>query len=145
MADGWKLVRCSWLFDPEPMDIVHMEAQETDYGYRGFHHERDAYLGIRSDAIVALVVTIDGVAQPAYAIPSTAGARSLLYLPFAANKGKLYRYTLDSAGAFHLYDLSVRAKGWEEASYKIVQPNFGLESPVYSDTVQVATKKENRF
>jgi len=121
----WKLFRIvSWLFDPEPPDLIHLEAQETTHGFYGFHFERDSYLELRSEGQVTVTVIIDGVTQPAYLIASTASEHRRVYLPFAANKGKDFRYELDGAAAFHLYDMMIRAKAWAGEAYQSVRPSF---------------------
>lgn len=135
----WQLFRLKWLQDPEPMDLVHYESQETNHGYYGFHFDRDGYLELRSSAVVALTVVIDGVIQaPSYTILSTGDARSKVYIPMRANKGKYYRYLLDSAESFHVYNFRVRSKGWGAGPFRDVTPLTGTESAADFDSLRDA-------
>lgn len=112
----------------EPARVKHWEARESSLGGGGFIHLRDAYIALRSTAAVTFIITFDGTAQ-SYTIPSTSGNRRKVYIPFDANKGKLYKFEFDSSAEFQLYhqDCEVRAKQWlTNLGYKILRP-FGGE------------------
>ena len=134
---AWKLVRVQWLYDPEPYKITHWETQPSPNGFDGFWFERDSYLEMRSSAIVAVTITVDGVAQAALPIASTADERLKVYIPFPAIKGKLYRYQFDSASPFYIYAWSCRAHTWRgESPYRHINPLTGTESPWNVDAVR---------
>lgn len=112
----------------EPAKIKHWEARESSLGGGGFIHLRDAYIALRSTADVTFIITFDGTVQ-SYTIPSTSGNRRKVYIPFDANKGKLYKFEFDSSAEFQIYhqDSEVRAKQWlTNLGYKILRP-FGGE------------------
>ena len=116
------------LFRLEPASVKHWEARESSLGGGGFIHLRDAYIAIRSTAAVTFIITFDGTAQ-SYTIPSTSGNRRKVYIPFDANKGKVYAFEFNSSAEFQLYhqDCEVRVKQWlTNLGYKILRP-FGGE------------------
>lgn len=90
------LYQIDTLWRPEPAAVVHWETRESSYGIPGYLHIRDAYVCIRSNDTVTLTVTIDNTVQQTYTIPTTGGLRQKVYIPFQANKGRLYHFAFDS-------------------------------------------------
>lgn len=101
----------------EPVAVTHWESQPTSFEFPGFIHCRDAYIAIRSTTAATLKMTFDtgqGEVVQTYTVPSTSGLRAKVYVQFASNKGLAYRFALDSAASFRLYeeDIEFRVKPW---------------------------------
>lgn len=130
------------LWRPEPVSLTHWEARESSYGMPGFGHIRDSYVAIRSSSAVILTMTFDGIVQT-YTIPSTGGLRQKVYVPFAANKGKLYKFSFDSVDGvsqFRLYvqDCELRVKPWVTSlGYQTVRA-WGGETSLVTDAYESA-------
>lgn len=118
------------MWKPEPAQVTHFETRESAYGLVGWLHARDANIAIRSTSTVTLTMTFDGTAQ-AYSIPSTAGARRKVYIPFHSNKGKVYKFSFDTTDgtSFRLYqsDMELRLKPWVTSLGYQVMKAFGGE------------------
>jgi hypothetical protein len=111
-----------WRDDEEA--VKHWECPPTSHGFPGWQHVRDGYIGIRSTAAVTMTINIDGT-DYTYNVPSTAGARSKVYVEFRPVKGKMFQYKFDSEGIFRLYgeDTQLNVKSWQTAlGYKPIFP-----------------------
>lgn len=124
------LYQCDILYRMEPAAMQHWEVPPNSLGMNGFFHLRDSYVTLRSNADVTMSTFLDGATSPiVYTIPSTAGKKLKVYVPFAANKVKLVGFSFDSAQDFRIYqpECELRIKQWvTDLGYATV-PLFGAE------------------
>lgn len=122
-----------WLFDEEPFGLTRWESQETDDGVPGYKTWMFANVTLLSAATVVMTMVIqrsqsgDGQRETlTYAIPSTAGVKLDMYVPFAAAKGVKVKYLFESAAAFTLYreESSVVLLPWGQGQTLVAHP-FG--------------------
>lgn len=123
------------LFREDEEPIYHWEQPEMSHNPSGapssspgWSHVRDGYFCVRSDQDITLTHTVDGVAYT-YTLASTSGQKRRVYIKFAPVRGKLYRYSLDSAGLFRLYgeETQLNVKPWNTAlSYTPMYPFIGV-------------------
>jgi hypothetical protein len=114
----------------EPAAMRHWEVPPSSLGLEGWFHCRDSYVTLRSAADVTMTLTADDGTTQTFTLPSTAGAKKKLYVPFAANKLKLVGFSFDSAADFRIYqpECELRAKQWVTALGYSVSPLFGAEA-----------------
>lgn len=120
-----KLYQFDVLFRADEEVIKHWEFPPTTHGLPGWMQTRDAYFVLRSTSAVTLTVEVDGVADTPYSIPPTSGNKMKQYIQLLPRKGKVFRYSLDSATGFRLYgnECEVRVKPWNaQMGYKLVSP-----------------------
>lgn len=124
-GNGTVLYQFEVLFRLDEEKIDHWEQPENSYGIPGWMHIRDVYFALRSAAEVTVTQTIDGTVYT-YTLPSTAGERRRQHLYLTPQKGKMFRWALDSESPFRLYgeDTQFNIKAWNETGYKPVYP-FG--------------------
>ena len=128
------------LYRPDPIPLIHSEVRESSYGMQGYFHCRDAYIGLRSTVSVTLTMTFDGTSQT-YTLPSTAGNRRKVYIPFSSNKGKVYRFQFDAVDGqtpFQIYavDTELRIKQFMTSlGYQTIRA-FGEESTAVTSAFQ---------
>lgn len=126
-SNFWReITPARWIFEPLPEAVLVYETQELSYGWEGFGHHRDAWIGIESTADVTWTVTVDNVAF-VYTIPSTAGLFVKSYHVLQPMKGKATKHRLSSSQPFRLYspDSVVRLKPWgQDVAYTAFRP-FG--------------------
>lgn len=122
----WKLYDFRWIFDEEPAALTRWETQELDHGQLDYHSLLFGEITLRSTATVTLQITSrlsDGSnIVKTYAIPTTAGAKRKVFVPFEATQGVLHQYLFTCASAFWLY---------REESSITVQPWGGNPQPVH--------------
>lgn len=127
------------LYRLEPVQVSHFETRELSYGMPGFGHARDAYVAVRSTSPITLTMTFDGTAQT-YTIPSTSNLRRKTYVPFISNKGKLYKFSLDTSdgSGFRVYqeDSEVRFKPWITSLGYQVTRALGAEAPMVTQAFE---------
>jgi hypothetical protein len=119
------------LFRSDQEVLKHWEIPETTFGLPGWNHIRDGYFMLRSDAIINVTQTIDGVAHT-YTIPSTSGQKRKMYVKFDPVRGKVFRFALDSSLGFRLYgdETQLNIKPWNtNLGYK---PIFPFGAPGYA-------------
>lgn len=106
-ANPGRLYSHEWIFDEEPLALTRWETQETDHGIAETQIPITGTVTVKSQAEVTLTLTIysqTGVATvQTYPLPSTAGAKIALDVPFAAAKGRLFKYLFTSEQPFTLY------------------------------------------
>lgn len=89
-------------------DAVQLESWSVtgiSHGLEGWQILRSAYITLRSDGTVNLIVTTDGDEQT-YTIASTGGQKRKIFVPFNPTKGKVFDYRLEILDAtyFRLYN-----------------------------------------
>lgn len=120
-ANPGRLYAREFIFDEEPLSLGRWETQELDFDDMGWKAVLGGFITIKTpDAVnpVTLTTTVLGQSGTAMAtlvnvLPGTSGAKQKIYVPFAANKGVLYKFVFTCATAFWLY---------REESTLIVQP-----------------------
>jgi len=125
------LYQLTIMYRPSATAMTHWELPPTSHGLIGWQHVRDAYISIRTNAPVTFAVTSDTTGQMVFTLPNTSNQKQKIYVPFPANKGKLYKYQFDSTAVFQLYaqETEVRAKSWNTVmGYQIAQI-LGAETP----------------
>lgn len=127
------------LWRQEPAQVTHSEVRESSYGLNGWMHARDSNIAIRSNGNVTMTMTFDGTAQT-YVIPSTGGLRRKVYVPFHANKGKVYKFSFDTSDGsqFRLYqaDTELRLKPWvTDLGYQVFRA-FGGETTMATTDIE---------
>lgn len=103
-----RLYSMEWIFDEEPLALSRWETQELDLEISGWKVLPTAWITLKSTAQVTLTTTVYGqngtvIATLTNNIPSTGGVKQKVYVPFAPNKGMLYKFVWTSASAFWLY------------------------------------------
>lgn len=115
-----------------PRELLGWQTLATSHGFpNGYHHVRDGYFAIISNADVTLTINVDGK-NFTYTLASTSGNFRKIYVPFQVMKGKLFAYGLSSSKVFRFfeYDSSIRAKLWKsQDEYSFVNP-FGAGNNV---------------
>ncbi len=126
-----RLYSMEWIFDEEPLALSRWETQELDLGVSGWKVMPAAWVTLKSTAQVDYTVTVYGQSGTAMttlsgSIASTAGATQKVYVPFAANKGRLYKFLFTSAARFWLYreESLVYMQPWGSPEPTAVKP-FG--------------------
>lgn len=112
-----RLYSMAWIFDEEPLALTRFETQEEPNDISGFQIPTSGQITLKSTAQVNMrVITYgqNGLAldDNTYALPSTAGVKSVLTLnPFLTpQKGLLTKFVFTSASGFWLY----REESWLE-------------------------------
>lgn len=135
----WMLYDFRWIFDEEPLSLSRWESQEIDHGFHGQQVPLFGHICIRSVSDVTLTMIAyrqDGtsVTKP-YTLPSTAGAKTKLFVPFDATRGVLFKYTFTSEDQpFWLYreESIIRIQPWGQGGFLELAP-FGdddLDTPI---------------
>jgi hypothetical protein len=79
----------------ENENVLFWDSGDTTHGLTGWQHVKDLYLAMRgdnADGAYTLTQFVDGVAKEfSFEAPSS-NAKSKIYIPVAARKGKLFRY-----------------------------------------------------
>lgn len=117
-----------WRMDEEA--LTHWEYPPYANETIGWMHVRDAYIALRSTAVVTLTVEVDGIPYT-YPIPTTNGLKSKPHVNLSPVKGKLFRYSLDSSLPFRVYgeESEIRAKSWNtKLGYQLSSPFIRLGS-----------------
>ncbi len=121
------------IFDEEPLQLDRWETQQIDHGVVGYHMLLRGVCTIRSTADVNLALTTYNhngapIATVNYTIPSTAGVKSKMWVPFQAAKGVLYKYLFTSDDDFFLYreESAVIVQVWGGGAEQPVKP-FGTD------------------
>jgi hypothetical protein len=115
----------------EPAAMKHWFVSPSSYGFEGWLHVRDSYVVLRSTDDVTMTLTPDNGAAQVFVIPTTAGAKKKIYVPFAANKERLLSFAFDSDADFRIYtdECELRAKQWLTGlGYKNL-PIFAAQGP----------------
>lgn len=126
----WKLYEYRWIFDEEPLALGRWETQEIDHGIGDWQIPLYAHVALKSSAAVTLTLTSynqSGLATSRdYTIASTAGIKQKTFVPFAAQKGVLFKYLFTSTQGFWLYkeETEVAIQPWGAPQATIVHP-FG--------------------
>lgn len=102
--DSWRLYGLQWIWQPMPESVGVWNSPPVAHGMIGWSFLRELWVSISAVADVSLVVTIDGVAQPAITIPNTGGVQLTRYFSFYPVKGKLFSYRLTSPSPFQLFE-----------------------------------------
>lgn len=120
----WMLYDFRWIFDEEPLSLSRWESQEIDHGFHGQQVPLFGHICIRSVSPVTLTMIAyrqDGTFTTSpYTLPSTAGAKTKLFVPFDATRGVLFKYTFTSEELpFWLYreESIIRVQPWGQESY----------------------------
>jgi hypothetical protein len=108
-----------WAKEPGPISALTCETPECTHDLKGYLYLGDCYIAHNSTANLSLVITVDGVAQPALTIAHSAGADAKTYLRLPVMKGKSFKYRISSTAVFRL-------RG-EQCEFKIKQ--WGSDSP----------------
>lgn len=109
------------IFDEEPFALTAWNTQLIDHGFDGYHYLVDAMITLKSNDAVTLTLVgqynqSSGASfTDTYTIPSTAGVKQKVFLPFEARKAVLYQYFLDADSPFWLYreESYVRVQDWQ--------------------------------
>lgn len=119
------------MYRPSATAMTHWELPPTSHGLSGWQHVRDAYISIRTNALVTFTVTPDTTPAMTFTLPNTNNQKTKIYVPFLANKGKMYKYQFDSAAVFQLYaqETELRAKSWNTVMGYQVAQILGAETP----------------
>ena len=126
-----RLYSMEWIFDEEPLALSRWETQELELDSSGWKTIPASWITVKSSADVTLTVTVFGQSGTAMTtlvntIPSTGGAKQKIYVPFASNKGMLYKFVFTSAAKFWLYreESILYVQPWGEPQAKPLKP-FG--------------------
>lgn len=109
----WTFFSFQWIFDNEPLSISRWETQITDNGVGGEHTLTYAYITFRSTAPVTLTIDTykqSGVVETHSYTILASPTKALRFVPFAATRGALFKYTFTSPAAFWLYREESRVK-----------------------------------
>jgi hypothetical protein len=128
------------IFDVEPYALTLWETQESDDGVPGYKTWMWANVVLASTATVTMTMIIqrsqsgDGNrVTRTYSIPSTAGVKLNIYVPFVADKGVLVKYQFSSSASHRLYreESSVVMQPWGAAQPVVTHPfgNDDLTTP----------------
>jgi len=126
----FKIYQFRWIFDEEPLGLTRWESQPRDHGVPAEHTLLYANITIQSSSIVTLQITTfraDGTSTVnTYQIPSSAGAKQKMFIPFNANKGVLHKYLFSSDVPFWLYreESNVMVQAWGAQDMLVAHP-FG--------------------
>lgn len=118
------------LYREEPAAVQHWEIPVNSLGLQGWFHVRDCYVTLRSASDVTMKYQMDNGSEQTFTLPSTAGEKKKVYVPFLANKVKLAGFTFDSDADFRIYqpECELRAKAWvTNLGYSVI-PLFGAEA-----------------
>lgn len=103
----WILYQFRWIFDEEPLSLTRWETQPINHGLTGEQILLYGHVSVLSSADVTLTLTTyrqDGTSLvKTYTLPSTAGAKTTLFVPFEATRGTLFKYLFTSTAAFYVY------------------------------------------
>lgn len=103
-----RLYSMEWIFDEEPLGLSRWETQELDFDISGWKTMPASWVTLKSTQTVNYSIVVYGQSGTAMTtltgtIPSTAGLKQKVYVPFAANKGMLYKFVFTSSAKFWLY------------------------------------------
>jgi len=125
-----RLYSIQWIFDTEPLKLDRWETQPITHGIPTWQIPVEAQLTLKSTALVVLTLTTylqsSTTITKTYYIPSTAGEKRKLFVPFEATKGVMFKYLFTSAEPFYLFreESSVRVQPWGSQAPVTVHP-FG--------------------
>ena len=90
------------------MALSRWETQELDLDIPGWKLCPAAWITLKSSGTVTLTTSVYGqngtlLTTLTNTIPSTGGLKQKVYVPFAANKGMLYKFVWTAGAAFWLY------------------------------------------
>lgn len=131
-SENMRIGKITWVFEEAPELVTHWVTQGTSHGIPGYMFLKDGYIALQSTADVTLTIIMEGIGEIfTFVIPSTGGQYKKNYLLLGTGvertlKDKLFRYRLDSAEGFRLFqrDCEVRIHAWGGGDYVINRP-FG--------------------
>ncbi len=126
-AGNIRIFGARWIFNPAPELTGTWTTPPSSLGLRGYAFLRDGWIAYAASAAVSLVATRDGIADPAYSLPSTSGALSKLYVPFIPGKFRTIQFSFTSSQPFQVMkqDCEVRVRSWAQmGKFQTIRP-FG--------------------
>jgi hypothetical protein len=118
-----------WIFDEEPLAVKRWETQEQDNGIKGWAMLFWSNITIACFSTVTLTILCYDQSGNVFntltaTIASTGGQKRKVFVPFAANKSVLRKYTLTASIAFYLYreESSWEIQAWDRGEVQKISP-----------------------
>jgi len=105
-AVPWILYSYQWIFDNEPLSLARWETQILNHEIPGQQTLTHGYFTVRNAAAVTIEITTyrynASTVVKTYTITTT-GNKRLVFVPFEATAGVLFKYVFTSSAPFWLY------------------------------------------
>jgi hypothetical protein len=105
-TNPWILYSFQWIFDNEPLSLARWETQILNHDIPGQQTLTHSYLTVRNTATVNIEITTyrydASTVVKNYSITTTGGKR-LVFVPFEATAGVMFKYVFTSSAPFWLY------------------------------------------
>lgn len=137
VTTNMRIGKITWVFEPAPELVYNWVTQGTSHGIPGYMFLKDGYIAHQSTADLTLTVIMEGIGEVfTFTIPNSGGVYKKSYVLLGTGiprtlKDKLFRYRLDSAAPFRLFqrDCEIRAHAWAGGEYVVTRPFGDVDGP----------------